>query len=170
MSWAWEKEGEGGGGAEKYHTLIFFIYVQLLCLSLLLSLMLQCRFNVKSKDQSCPSERYLLYQEWAHPKSFYKLQPLDLIRWRTVPKGLFMNMVQIWLTSGHGGHTVFVFAFTAESITERRSAFTSPGWVSTLWCWLWLLSWDWAASSTDIRPKKPALGGTWHLTRDFTLL
>lgn len=84
MSWAWEKEGEGGGGAEKYHTLIFFIYVQLLCLSLLLSLMLQCRFNVKSKDQSCPSERYLLYQEWAHPKSFYKLQPLDLIRWRTV--------------------------------------------------------------------------------------
>lgn len=84
--------------------------------------------------------------------------------------GLFMNMVQIWLTSGHGGHTVFVFAFTAESITERRSAFTSPGWVSTLWCWLWLLSWDWAASSTDIRPKKPALGGTWHPTRDFTLL
>uniref|UniRef100_A0A8C9YI00 Anoctamin n=1 Tax=Sander lucioperca TaxID=283035 RepID=A0A8C9YI00_SANLU len=29
----------------------------------------QCRFN-----------RYLLYEEWAHPKSFYKMQPLNLIR------------------------------------------------------------------------------------------
>uniref|UniRef100_A0AAQ5ZCS7 Anoctamin n=1 Tax=Amphiprion ocellaris TaxID=80972 RepID=A0AAQ5ZCS7_AMPOC len=28
----------------------------------------------------CPNERYLLYEEWAHPKSFYKMQPLDLIR------------------------------------------------------------------------------------------
>uniref|UniRef100_A0A4W5JXB6 Anoctamin n=1 Tax=Hucho hucho TaxID=62062 RepID=A0A4W5JXB6_9TELE len=28
----------------------------------------------------CPNERYLLYNEWAHPKSFYKMQPLDLIR------------------------------------------------------------------------------------------
>ncbi|KAK1169164.1 anoctamin-6-like isoform X1 [Acipenser oxyrinchus oxyrinchus] len=39
-----------------------------------------CRFNVKSEDQKCPNERYLLYKEWAHPRSFYKLQPLDLIR------------------------------------------------------------------------------------------
>lgn len=39
-----------------------------------------CRFNVKSEDQKCPNERYLLYREWAHPRSFYKLQPLDLIR------------------------------------------------------------------------------------------
>ncbi|XP_035537219.1 anoctamin-6 [Morone saxatilis] len=39
-----------------------------------------CRFNVKSKEDSCPNERYLLYQEWANPKSFYKMQPLDLIR------------------------------------------------------------------------------------------
>uniref|UniRef100_A0A665X1E0 Anoctamin n=1 Tax=Echeneis naucrates TaxID=173247 RepID=A0A665X1E0_ECHNA len=30
--------------------------------------------------QGCPNERYLLYEEWAHPKSFYKMQPLDLIR------------------------------------------------------------------------------------------
>uniref|UniRef100_A0A8C2AN28 Anoctamin n=1 Tax=Cyprinus carpio TaxID=7962 RepID=A0A8C2AN28_CYPCA len=28
----------------------------------------------------CPNERFLLYNEWAHPKSFYKMQPLDLIR------------------------------------------------------------------------------------------
>uniref|UniRef100_A0A7N8WWB0 Anoctamin n=1 Tax=Mastacembelus armatus TaxID=205130 RepID=A0A7N8WWB0_9TELE len=39
-----------------------------------------CRFNVKSKEPDCPNERYLLYNEWAHPKSFYKMQPLDLIR------------------------------------------------------------------------------------------
>lgn len=39
-----------------------------------------CRFNVKSNEEDCPNERYLLYQEWAHPKSFYKMQPLDLIR------------------------------------------------------------------------------------------
>lgn len=40
----------------------------------------QCRFNATSKEESCPNERYLLYKEWAHPKSFYKMQPLDLIR------------------------------------------------------------------------------------------
>uniref|UniRef100_A0A8C2B954 Anoctamin n=1 Tax=Cyprinus carpio TaxID=7962 RepID=A0A8C2B954_CYPCA len=39
-----------------------------------------CRFNVKSKEPSCPNERFLLFNEWAHPKSFYKMQPLDLIR------------------------------------------------------------------------------------------
>ncbi|XP_020494410.2 anoctamin-6 [Labrus bergylta] len=39
-----------------------------------------CRFNVQSKEEGCPNERYLLYEEWAHPKSFYKMQPLDLIR------------------------------------------------------------------------------------------
>nr|XP_046234933.1 anoctamin-6 [Scatophagus argus] len=39
-----------------------------------------CRFNVKSTEEGCPNERLLLYEEWAHPKSFYKMQPLDLIR------------------------------------------------------------------------------------------
>uniref|UniRef100_A0AAQ5YB93 Anoctamin n=1 Tax=Amphiprion ocellaris TaxID=80972 RepID=A0AAQ5YB93_AMPOC len=39
-----------------------------------------CRFNVRSSEEGCPNERYLLYEEWAHPKSFYKMQPLDLIR------------------------------------------------------------------------------------------
>lgn len=39
-----------------------------------------CKFNQKSSDPLCPNERFLLYQEWAHPKNFYKLQPLDLIR------------------------------------------------------------------------------------------
>ncbi|KAL4658469.1 anoctamin-6 isoform X1 [Arapaima gigas] len=39
-----------------------------------------CRFNVKSTDAQCPNERYQLYKEWAHPKNFYKMQPLDLIR------------------------------------------------------------------------------------------
>ncbi|XP_037616731.1 anoctamin-6 isoform X2 [Sebastes umbrosus] len=39
-----------------------------------------CRFNVKSEEDGCPNERYLLYEEWAHPKSFYKMQPLNLIR------------------------------------------------------------------------------------------
>uniref|UniRef100_A0A8C9VJW7 Anoctamin n=1 Tax=Scleropages formosus TaxID=113540 RepID=A0A8C9VJW7_SCLFO len=38
------------------------------------------RFNVKSTDVQCANERYRLYQEWAHPKNFYKTQPLDLIR------------------------------------------------------------------------------------------
>ncbi|XP_059834473.1 anoctamin-6 isoform X1 [Hypanus sabinus] len=39
-----------------------------------------CKFNQKSLDPLCPNERFLLYREWAHPKNFYKLQPLDLIR------------------------------------------------------------------------------------------
>ncbi|XP_028914014.1 anoctamin-6 isoform X1 [Ornithorhynchus anatinus] len=39
-----------------------------------------CRFNHRSEDPNCPSERYLLYREWAHPWSIYKEQPLDLIR------------------------------------------------------------------------------------------
>ncbi|XP_056878530.1 anoctamin-6 [Takifugu flavidus] len=39
-----------------------------------------CQFNVRTEDPDCPNERFLLYQEWAHPKSFYKMQPLDLIR------------------------------------------------------------------------------------------
>lgn len=39
-----------------------------------------CRFNVRSEEEGCPNERLLLYEEWAHPKSFYKMQPLDLIR------------------------------------------------------------------------------------------
>ncbi|GCC33558.1 hypothetical protein chiPu_0012028 [Chiloscyllium punctatum] len=39
-----------------------------------------CKFNQQSSDPLCPNERYLLYEEWAHPKNFYKLQPLDLIR------------------------------------------------------------------------------------------
>uniref|UniRef100_A0A8C5HMT7 Anoctamin n=1 Tax=Gouania willdenowi TaxID=441366 RepID=A0A8C5HMT7_GOUWI len=38
------------------------------------------RFNVQSAEKGCNSERFLLYEEWAHPKSFYKMQPLDLIR------------------------------------------------------------------------------------------
>ncbi|MEJ1271315.1 anoctamin 5 [Cricetulus griseus] len=40
----------------------------------------KCKFNYESEDPSCPSERYLLYREWAHPRSIYKKQPLDLIR------------------------------------------------------------------------------------------
>ncbi|XP_049984663.1 anoctamin-6 isoform X1 [Alexandromys fortis] len=39
-----------------------------------------CKFNYESEDPNCPSERYLLYREWAHPRSIYKKQPLDLIR------------------------------------------------------------------------------------------
>ncbi|KAM8973260.1 anoctamin-6 [Pelodytes ibericus] len=39
-----------------------------------------CRFNVKSEDARYPNERYLLFREWAHPRSFFKLQPLDLVR------------------------------------------------------------------------------------------
>ncbi|XP_013869940.1 anoctamin-6 [Austrofundulus limnaeus] len=38
------------------------------------------RFNVKSEEEDCPNERLLLFKEWAHPKNFYKMQPLDLIR------------------------------------------------------------------------------------------
>nr|XP_042713706.1 anoctamin-6 isoform X2 [Chrysemys picta bellii] len=37
------------------------------------------RFNRQLDVPNCPSERYLLYKEWAHPLSFYKLQPLDLV-------------------------------------------------------------------------------------------
>ncbi|XP_012874171.1 PREDICTED: anoctamin-6 [Dipodomys ordii] len=39
-----------------------------------------CNFSSPSEDPSCPNERYLLYREWAHPRSIYKKQPLDLIR------------------------------------------------------------------------------------------
>ncbi|XP_010831420.1 PREDICTED: anoctamin-6 isoform X2 [Bison bison bison] len=39
-----------------------------------------CNFSTPSEDLSCPNERYLLYREWAHPRSIYKKQPLDLIR------------------------------------------------------------------------------------------
>ncbi|XP_055973873.1 anoctamin-6 isoform X1 [Sorex fumeus] len=39
-----------------------------------------CNFSHPSEDPTCPSERYLLYREWAHPRSIYKKQPLDLIR------------------------------------------------------------------------------------------
>ncbi|KAL2309489.1 hypothetical protein Nmel_005690 [Mimus melanotis] len=37
-------------------------------------------FRHLSMDPNCPSERYLLYREWAHPKNIFKLQPLDFIR------------------------------------------------------------------------------------------
>ncbi|NXL91930.1 ANO6 protein, partial [Alectura lathami] len=37
-------------------------------------------FEHLSTDPDCPSERYLLYREWAHPKNIFKLQPLDFIR------------------------------------------------------------------------------------------
>ncbi|NWT57596.1 ANO6 protein, partial [Erythrocercus mccallii] len=37
-------------------------------------------FRHLSTDPNCPSERYLLYREWAHPKNLFKLQPLDFIR------------------------------------------------------------------------------------------
>ncbi|KAI5945578.1 anoctamin-6 isoform X2 [Manis javanica] len=39
-----------------------------------------CNFSRQAEDLSCPNERYLLYREWAHPRSIYKKQPLDLIR------------------------------------------------------------------------------------------
>uniref|UniRef100_H0XDL6 Anoctamin n=2 Tax=Otolemur garnettii TaxID=30611 RepID=H0XDL6_OTOGA len=39
-----------------------------------------CKFRHRSEDPSCPNERHLLYREWAHPRSIYKKQPLDLIR------------------------------------------------------------------------------------------
>ncbi|XP_068611495.1 anoctamin-6 [Brachionichthys hirsutus] len=39
-----------------------------------------CRFNARSKENGCPNDRFKLYEEWAHPKSFYKMQPIDLIR------------------------------------------------------------------------------------------
>ncbi|KAF5928598.1 hypothetical protein HPG69_015205 [Diceros bicornis minor] len=39
-----------------------------------------CNFGRPSEDLGCPNERYLLYREWAHPRSIYKKQPLDLIR------------------------------------------------------------------------------------------
>ncbi|KAJ6653640.1 hypothetical protein lerEdw1_009016 [Lerista edwardsae] len=38
------------------------------------------RFNHRSEEPNCPSERYLLYREWAHPRNILKLQPLDLVR------------------------------------------------------------------------------------------
>ncbi|XP_032912762.1 anoctamin-6 isoform X1 [Catharus ustulatus] len=37
-------------------------------------------FRHLSMDPNSPSERYLLYREWAHPKNIFKLQPLDFIR------------------------------------------------------------------------------------------
>ncbi|XP_012815382.1 anoctamin-6 isoform X3 [Xenopus tropicalis] len=39
-----------------------------------------CNFNAVSVDSRCPSERYILYKQWAHPFSILKFQPLDLVR------------------------------------------------------------------------------------------
>ncbi|XP_037109413.1 anoctamin-5 isoform X2 [Syngnathus acus] len=39
-----------------------------------------CRYWTRSKDASCESERYSLYQYWAKLSCFFKEQPLDLIR------------------------------------------------------------------------------------------
>ncbi|XP_030072826.1 anoctamin-6 isoform X1 [Microcaecilia unicolor] len=38
------------------------------------------KFNCPTEDPNSPSERYLLYRNWAHPRSFLKQQPLDLVR------------------------------------------------------------------------------------------
>ncbi|KAM9311705.1 anoctamin-6 [Gastrophryne carolinensis] len=38
------------------------------------------RYKEMSEDPRCPNERYRLYREWAHPRSYFKLQPLDLVR------------------------------------------------------------------------------------------
>ncbi|XP_077067557.1 anoctamin-5 isoform X6 [Siphateles boraxobius] len=39
-----------------------------------------CRYWTKSRDSNCESERYSLYKHWARFSSFYKEQPLNLIR------------------------------------------------------------------------------------------
>ncbi|XP_043564623.1 anoctamin-6 isoform X1 [Chiloscyllium plagiosum] len=73
-----------------------------------------CKFNQKSLDPLCPNERYLLYEEWAHPKNFYKLQPLDLIRKYFGEKigiyfawlGFYTGMLAI---AGFAGLVCFIF-------------------------------------------------------------
>lgn len=49
--------------------------------------------------------------------------------------------------------------FPTGSIMGRRLGFISPGWVSTLWCWVSLLWWDWAVSFMDTGFKKQIHGG-----------
>ncbi|XP_061773229.1 anoctamin-5 isoform X4 [Nerophis ophidion] len=39
-----------------------------------------CRYWTRSKDPNCQSERFTLYKHWATFSSFFKEQPLDLIR------------------------------------------------------------------------------------------
>uniref|UniRef100_A0A672Q118 Anoctamin n=2 Tax=Sinocyclocheilus grahami TaxID=75366 RepID=A0A672Q118_SINGR len=39
-----------------------------------------CRYWTRSRDANCESERYSLYKYWARFSSFYKEQPLNLIR------------------------------------------------------------------------------------------
>ncbi|XP_021326433.1 anoctamin-5 isoform X2 [Danio rerio] len=39
-----------------------------------------CRYWTRSRDDNCESERYSLYKNWARFSSFYKEQPLNLIR------------------------------------------------------------------------------------------
>ncbi|XP_026065055.1 anoctamin-6-like [Carassius auratus] len=85
-----------------------------------------CRFNVKSKEPDCPNERFLLYNEWAHPKSFYKMQPLDLIRKYFGEKigiyfawlGFYTVMLTLAATVGLG---CFIYGYTTrESSTWSK--------------------------------------------------
>ncbi|XP_029471834.1 anoctamin-6 isoform X2 [Rhinatrema bivittatum] len=39
-----------------------------------------CKFSCPREEPNYPNERYLLYRNWAHPRSLLKLQPLDLVR------------------------------------------------------------------------------------------
>ncbi|XP_040266577.1 anoctamin-6 isoform X1 [Bufo bufo] len=78
-----------------------------------------CRFNVKSEDPRCPNERYLLYREWAHPRSFYKVQPLDFIRKYYGEKvGIYFAWLgfytQMLLLAGIVGLCCFLYGYKSQ--------------------------------------------------------
>nr|XP_014352836.1 PREDICTED: anoctamin-6 [Latimeria chalumnae] len=84
-----------------------------------------CRFNQKSEEKGYVNERYLLYREWAHPRSFYKLQPLDLVRKYYGEKvgiyfawlGFYTKMLTLAAVVGLG--CFFFGLFTRDSSTWR---------------------------------------------------
>ncbi|KAJ8245407.1 hypothetical protein GJAV_G00270410 [Gymnothorax javanicus] len=90
-----------------------------------------CRFNVKSSDKDCPNERYLLYSEWAHPKSFYKMQPLDLIRKYYGEKigiyfawlGFYTGMLAL---AGVVGLSCFIYGFRTQETSTWSKEVCDP--------------------------------------------
>lgn len=53
----------------------------------------QSRYWIRSRDPSCESERYSLYKHWARFFSFFKEQPLNLIRYSLIGIGNYSTLL-----------------------------------------------------------------------------
>lgn len=98
---------------------------------------LQCKFRRQSEDPSCPNERYLLYREWAHPRSIYKKQPLDLIRWGVV--GSTPGGGTQCVTPQHLNVTVLIKTLASQGSWPRVLGFIGQGFYWGLIVWAWLI-------------------------------